>query len=337
MKHRSCWPVSLGMGIVLAVGGTAIGWAQPPLGNPGIRPAQPRPQGQEQGVARPPAQPMRVQSVTPELKAILDAWERESAKIKVLQGTHYRQEFNKVFQVEKRSKGVFYFEAPDKGRFDIHSVEIKQGQVSQKKDPETQQPYQLASGTDQIWICTGNMVLMMNPTEKEFEKFPIPAEMQGQNIVQSPLPFLFGMKAEDAMRRFELKLFGQNEGAYFIDARPLLQMDSQNYSHARIVLDKETFVPTTVFLLDPPGTLTTQYTFVDVKVNPGRNLIGQFLPFFKDANPFTPDLRGYKEVLPPPDVQPAGNQVPAGNDPRRAANSVPNGFPQQPNRSPVPR
>lgn len=330
MNYRCCWFVAQAASLVWTGCFGSVSLAQSPA-TPGVRPPVTRQVAE--GVARPAPEALRVQKLDPELLQILQLWERESAKIKVLQGQHYRQEFNNVFSVEKRSKGAFFYQAPDKGRFDINSVPIKPGQVSNKIDPATMQPYQLAAGTDQSWICTGNVVLQVNPVAKEFEVFPIPPEMQGENIAQSPLPFLFGMKAEEAQRRYELKLFGETGVAYVIDAKPLLQMDAQNYCHARIYLDKKTFVPTSVMLLDPPRTLMTQYTFVEMEVNPQPSLIAKILPVFKDADPFKPDLSTYKRVL-PPQVQPASNEVPSNG---RSANAVPNGFPQQSNRVPMPR
>ena len=77
----------------------------------------------------------------------------------------------------------------------------------------------------------------------------------------------------------------------------------------------------------------TEYTFVDVKVNPGRGALAVLLPFFKDADPFRPKLTGYTRVQPPDaaaqagggNVQPASNSVPAENGAmnRRTTNSPP--------------
>ncbi len=290
--------------------------------------AQPAPGG---GAQRPPAEPLRVEPLSPELEAILVKWEQESSKIKVLQGKHFRQEYNNVFSVEKRAMGYFYYETPDKGRFDLQSVEIKPGYVSKKIDPNTGKPYSLASSDEQGWICTGKEILIINPTAKEFEVHPIPEQMQGEKISQSPLPFLFGMKSEEAKRRYTLKLHGETDEGYYIDAIPKLTMDSQNYKHARIVLSKQTFIPMKVYLLDPAGTLMTEYTFVDVKMNPGKFAILEVLPFFKDSDPFKPKLTGYKLVQQPVAQPQGGDIVPTSGqqeDLRRGLNPTMN-RPQQ--------
>lgn len=343
MTVRHSAPLTAALGLLLSGSLVASSLAQQPGS------AFPRPGNTSQnqgtpartantGVARPEAEPLRVEQLDPQLESILRSWELESSKIKVMHGTHYRQEFNNVFSVEKRAKGEFYFEAPDKGRFDMDSVDIKDGQKSLKVDPNTRQPYQLASSNDQKWICTGNEILIINPVAKEFELFPIPEQMRGEKISQSPLPFLFGMKADEAKRRFELRLHGQNDNAWFIDAIPRTQMDSQNYKHARIVLHKQSFVPMKVYLIDPAGSIMTEYTFVDVKVNPRQNVLAGLLPGFKDANPFQPKLTGYKLVQQPPPVAENGNAMPEGQrpDPRRQS-VVPINATQPGSRVPLPR
>lgn len=343
--YRACQALT---GSLLLCGWATSGWAQPPASqvpraqlprpaatvqNGGRSNPEPRaPQGGEQ---RPPANPLRVQTLDPKLESILQSWEQESGKITVLQGRHTRSEINSVFGVEKKSEGMFFYVAPDRGRFDMKGIPVKPGEKSTIVNPETQQPYSLASGTDQGWICTGKNILILNVESKEYEVHEIPEQMRGENIVQSPLPFLFGMKAADAKRRFSLRLVRETEAIYVIEAIPLTQMDSQNYQRALIALDRETFVPHGVQLLDPAGTLQTKYLFQDIKVNPSRNVLMSLLQFGRDRNPFQPDLSDWKRVQ-TADIQPASNEVPAGEgaSPIRSANAVPNGFQNQ-NRGPA--
>ncbi len=327
-------------GLCLALGTAALGWTQgplvqgpavpgtkgktpvktvsaPPVIRPTSGPANPAtpaaPQGTGQANPRPQGQPLRVEAPDPKLLAILKKWEVESAKIQVLQGEHVRTELNQVFSVEKRSKGLFYYEAPDKGRFDLQAIALEPGQKSEIIDPGTQQPYELATGSDQGWICTGAEILILNPKEKQFEVYPIPQEMRGQNIINSPLPFLFGMKASEAQRRFALKLMEEHEKYYVILAIPRTELDSQNYKSAKIYLDKTTFIPLAVKLIDPAGTVLTQYVFKNVKVNPTRNAIAQALSIFKDPDPFKPKLSGWKRIQ-APEVVPVNGEAPAGGN-----------------------
>lgn len=247
-----------------------------------------------------------------QLEVILREWEVSSAKIKTLDGTHMRSRSNSVFATDARAAGEFHFEAPDKGRIDLKGMPPAKGAVSRNKTKENE-PYSLTADRDEKWICDGKKVLMINEVEKQFESIPLPEEMQGVNIIESPLPFLFGMKAAAAKQRFQMELIQYDPEKKYarITAIPLQAKDAQNFIRADIVLDTEKYLPKFVSLVDPAGTITTQYAFLEVNVNNeglGRKVADIFGP-----NPFKPNLRGYKEVQPPPPVvDRAGGPIPGG-------------------------
>lgn len=253
---------------------------------------------------------MQIAPVDPKLDALLKDWERKTAGIKTLHGVHTRKEFNTVFASEEQSEGMFFFEAPDKGRIDIKGMTPEKGQISRKKDPQGN-PYQIKPGRDQIWICNGQQILMVDPPQKQYERMPIPPEMQGNNIIRSPLPFLFGMKAEDMKRRFQMKWLKEYpDGAVLIEVVPRTREDSQNYSKAYVKLNTTYYIPSDVQLADPGGTAFTEYHFDMDKLKINQQGLKQVL-FRQD--PFNPSLLTYKEVQAPNGggVQPAGNQQPA--------------------------
>jgi len=276
----------------------------------GLVAAQQPPRGAAPRQARPEPAVMQVQAPDPKLDAILVAWERNTAKIKTLSGEHYRYEFNDVFQTEKRCRGRFWFESPDKGRIDMEGAPPKEGEVSKMADPKTGTPYTIQVGQEENWICNGQTITIVDPAQKQFEVHEIPPAVQGDNIVNSPLPFLFGLKADEAKKRFQMKLVQDSEAEVAIDVIPLTKVDSQNYKQARVVLVKPHFLPRSVALIDPAGSIRTFYYFnvKEMKVNDrgwAQILLGK--------NPFEPNLWGYKKVQAPNgDVQPAGNQVPGG-------------------------
>lgn len=275
-----------------------------------------QPAGSAPKAQRPPAAVMQVEAVDPKLDALLKAWERKTAGIKTLHGEHLRREFNNVFQVEKQSEGFFYFEAPDKGRIDMKGVVPKPGAVGRKQGANGQ-PFRLEAGMDQWWISNGQQIVVVDPPQKQFERMPIPPEMQGTNIVRSPLPFLFGMKAEDAKKRFQLTLAQESPEAAVIDVVPRTKVDAQNYSQARVYLDKETYVPYAVRLIDPAGSGSTEYLFYKEKLKINQPGV---LDRIGLQDPFNPRLLGFKEIQapnageqqPPPDrIQQVREQVPA--------------------------
>ena len=250
--------------------------------------------------ARPSGPDLVVEKLSPELEAILLEWERRSAQIKSLKGKHTRKVFNLVFEVEKRAEGKFFLETPDKGRIDLTGVEIKKNTVSERKG-KSGKLFRVESDSSQKWICTGEELVMVNDEDKSYDIQPLPKELRGTNIVKGPLPFLFGIKAEDAKQRFQLSLSDKNTDptVHAILVVPLLHDDKQNYKIAKILLDKKTFLPRSVLLLDPTGSLQTEYTFEIQDIN-NRNKLDNLVDWFGgDRDPYRPDLKkkGYKLAI----------------------------------------
>ena len=278
--------------------------------------AEKRPRPAPQDLEKDP----EIDKLDPKLEKILIDWEAHSSKIKSLQGKHIRKEFIKTFAVEKVSEGQFFLETPDKGRIDMIAKPIAKGAVASRKD------YSLEKGSSERWICTGEEILAFNEDDKTYSREVLPASMRGKNIVHSPLPFLFGMKADEAKQRFNLKLVGFNKDntAVQIQAIPRMDSDRQNYSEAAIMLDLKRFVPNAVRLLDPNG-IETVYIFEGVKINDSG--FWQELKTKFSGDPYHPSLKGYKLQI-SNDIQPASNTEPAGSKVgNRGSQANPSGSP----------
>lgn len=313
-----------------------------PAGKAGIGKAA-TPQGQEKNPIRqasekkPQAAPA-VDLVSPELEKLLKQWEVESAKIKSLHGKHTRRQFNKTFEVEKVSEGEFFLETPDKGRIDMIAVKPKPGEVSKRTNADGK-PYSLEQGPSERWICTGADIYEFNEDEHTYSLRELPENMRGKNIVHSPLPFLFGMKAEEAKARFNLEIMGidSKNDIVKLKAVPKLDSDRQNYKEAYIWLDNKRFVPSAVQLVDPHGE-DTAYKFKDIVINDG-NFLQKIGSRFR-GNPYKPSVSGYTKVIPDDtEAMPAkagggagaikqtsgAAPQPGPGTPKRTADSNPNG------------
>ena len=296
-------------------------FAQQPTGKAAVRPAQAPPTTNKSGPTpkpgpvtqtaaqdnipealkqpRPGDNPMIIEPVTPELKEILDEWEQKSGAIKSLHGKHTRFVYNSVFELEKRADGKFYVETPDKGRIDLVGLPPKKNEVSKKVSKQTGKPYRIEADRDEMWICNGDEIVMVNGEEKTYEKVPVPDHLRGTKIIDGPLPFLFGMKSADAQKRFRLTLLSNTATTVIIQIVPRRESDADNYKTAEIILDKKTYLPIAVRMHDPSGNLETVYKFEILDVN-NRSLKAKLVGVFGDSDPFHPDLRkkGYKLVLP---------------------------------------
>lgn len=243
-----------------------------------------------------------VQPLSPELERLLTDWAASSENIKRLEGDHLRRVYDLVYEVEKLSQGRFYYETPDKGRINITPVEITKKMLEQRESGEVPTkkrkdgtPFELKSDQEECWSCDGLRVYELDIQQKQARVAQLPAEMQGKNIMNSPLPFLFGLPPEDAKRRFEMSLIrpiDPKAGKASLHILPRLPQDAASWASADVILDLKTFLPIAVQLVDPAGTKITVYSFSNLKVNENKF----FDSLFDKQDPktrFTPDLRGF--------------------------------------------
>lgn len=271
-----------------------------------VVPAKPASTGTEPGAGkaqvkdgapleRPIPPQLRIEPLTEDLHRVLKNWETHSARIKTLHGKHQRIVYNDVFEVEKHSEGQFYYECPDHGRIDVKGLEPPKGAQGQKLGKKGI-PFRVEADIPERWVCDGRKVISINDDEKSFQEIAIPETMRGANIINSPLPFLFGLKVEEAQRRFLMKLVKEDAKFVSLQAIPRMGQDAASYQKADIILDKSTYLPTAVRLVDPAGTVTTVYKFSGMNLN--QQGMAERLKSWLGKDPFTPDVRGYRMIQP---------------------------------------
>ena len=259
---------------------------------------------------RPPVKAMEVEKFDPVLEQVLQDWERNTSLFKKLVGEFQVFKYDPIFEVEKRARGRFAHEAPDKGSYERLAVEIPKGARGKKRGKDGT-PYKLESDIPERWVCTGKEVIKIDDREKTYEKIPIPPEAQGQNIIEGPLPFLFGMKAERAKKRYKMKLLNPEnkaENEIWLEVIPRRREDSGNWQRAVVIIDAEKFVPTAVKLFDPTGAETVHLFDKDtIVINPKRGWLDW------GADPFVPKLRGYQQVASGDKASPGKRLIPPAN------------------------
>ena len=68
----------------------------------------------------------------------------------------------------------------------------------------------------------------------------VPPELIGRGIADSPLPLIFGAKAEDLKRRFSMKIepYPNRDHLMILQAKPLLMEDQQEFKELEIFIDR---------------------------------------------------------------------------------------------------
>lgn len=240
-----------------------------------------------QSLARPE---MRVPKLSPEMEKILKDWYVKSSKVNKLEGKHHRFVYDSVFKTEKRASGVFYYENPDKGHMAIEPTDITRRGIRSARNG-----FKLKKDHQTKWICDGKRIMSVNEKEKTYEVHPIPPGKQGANIMDGPLPFLFGMPPKKAKLRYHFKLLKETKDIVLLDIRPKWRQDAANWSEAKVILTKATYLPQAVQMKNPAKTLETVYQFYDLRVNKQKRIWTLGLDFW-DKKPFAEPGRGYKEV-----------------------------------------
>ncbi len=284
--------------------------------SPGSNTAKPstaKPTGEKLVRPETDAGALRVDTPSEELLTLLKKWEVESSKVKKLQGEHLRWEYDYTFNVVKRNEGQFYYEQPDKGRIDLSPVEAKmvkdekgkpQPPTDIKKHWKTGQDvkFTVQPGTGERWYCDGQTVTQIDEKEKTATQLVIPPQNQGEHIIDGPLPFLFGMPADKALRRYRMAIIGQEKAkdgtpiSVTLQIHPRLRSDAANYQLATVILDLKTYLPSAVRMIDPAGTKETTYRFQSLKANARAGILPTFLGG-NEKDPFKPNLKGMKVAV----------------------------------------
>jgi TIGR03009 family protein len=160
-------------------------------------------------------------------------WEDEMKKVQTLAAECVRDEKNKTFNTEQRFVGRAYYMKPN---FAILHM--------QKKDKP--QEYEK-------FVCTGTYLYQFLPAQQEIRVHQLPAPKPGEGKIadDSFLSFMFGMKAEEAKRRYDLKLTKETPDYIYIDITPRFPPDKADFARARIVLNKDSFLPRQLWFEQP--------------------------------------------------------------------------------------
>ena len=233
---------------------------------------------------------------------VLRNWETESAKIITFKSTFDRWEYSEYgrgyipegpgFPQRRnsevpwiKSRGHLAYAKPDKGSFKIEAIYHYQWDEANKKDTWSK----LENEVGERWVCDGKFVYNYNHKETQMEVSSIPPELQGKAIVDGPLPFLFGAKAEKLKQRYWIRVSQSNGEEIWLDTYPKYQADAASYRRVEVILDSKTSTPKAMQVYLPNGDRAV-YMFDKPAVN---NQLDRLFGVFKP--PRTPF--GWKRVM----------------------------------------
>jgi TIGR03009 family protein len=92
-------------------------------------------------------------------------------------------------------------------------------------------------------ISTGSYLYQWVPQRKEIWQHEVPRPKAGVPMEDNFLGLVFGMKAEQAKKRYGLKLYKVDEHYVYVDITPKFREDRAEFESARLVLHKKTYLP----------------------------------------------------------------------------------------------
>jgi TIGR03009 family protein len=110
------------------------------------------------------------------------------------------------------------------------------------------------------WVCSGAAIYQYAPAQKQIIIHQLPAKKDGNVSDENFLSFMFGMKAEDAKKRYGLQITpGKENDQYYvyIDIQPREPRDKADFEVARLVLHKDSYLPRQLWFRHPNGDETT--------------------------------------------------------------------------------
>jgi TIGR03009 family protein len=182
---------------------------------------------------QPPAQPPPP-AIDPVLKQVLQNWEQVMGNLNALVAECTRTEVNKTWQTTKVFQGQAKFLKPNMASLEMHN----------KANPADFEKF----------LVSGSEACIYAPKSKQIQVHKLPPD-------DSFIAFLRGMKAEDAQKRYQLKLLPSppptEKWYYYIQVLPRALADKADFTQARLVLTRDKYLPRQLWFEQPNGNEVT--------------------------------------------------------------------------------
>jgi TIGR03009 family protein len=167
-------------------------------------------------------------------------WEQEMQKVQTLAAQLARIDKDKTYNTATKLVGYAAYKKAGSGPSALNLAMLEMR-------PEGKQEVR------EKFVCTGTFLYQFLPAQKEIKVYELPKPKPGQVAEDTFLSFMFGMKAEEARRRYDLKLFKETEYYIYVDVLPRFPADRADFQRARLVLNRSNFLPRQLWFEHPNG------------------------------------------------------------------------------------
>lgn len=271
--------------------------------------------GGAQRVTEPPFAPLS-EAEQKYIDQVLLVWEKSTSQINTFECKFKRWVYNPnahETQPETISEGEIRYKNPDKGSFKETSRYSLAGS-KQDGSPDYKENPRMPHGD--WWVCDGEWVHQLDRNDKKAIRTQLPPDLRGNNIPLSPLPFLFGVKANEVRQRYYIRAISPPQGNndVWVEAWPKRADDAGNYSRVQVVLDRSDNLPKGMFLFMPNWTPQAKhrelYEFSGKQINGVLDLLKQklFMQSFIET-----DVPSDWQVIQEPWIPPGQQQIAPAN------------------------
>lgn len=200
------------------------------------------------------------------LQQVLKYWEFQAAKVQRYRCKFTRWEYDPITLPRNPdiaasiAQGNIQFAAPDKGLFKVEKLNQiviqQQGNISVPSMKDGKPEYTPATEIlGEHWICDGTSIFEFDSRNKQLKKRALPPDMQGKQISEGPLPFLFGAKAESIMQRYWIRVISPppKENHFWLEAIPKRRDEAADFRAIHVVIDDKEWLPTAIILDETAG------------------------------------------------------------------------------------
>lgn len=167
-----------------------------------------------------------------QLDIVLHQWEKKMDGIKTMYAQLIRTTVNRVFNKTDVYEGGAKYMEGNRALFDLRK----------KGDPQAFERF----------LFTDAHVYEYRAQQKVLAVHQLPPRKPGQSTQDNVMAFVFGMKAEEAKRRYEMTLQKpEDPNYYYIVIQPRMAEDQQEFTMARLVLLKRDFTPRQFWYVQP--------------------------------------------------------------------------------------
>jgi TIGR03009 family protein len=163
------------------------------------------------------------------LDAILMSWQQAMSTVQNASAQCTHTKIDKVLKDKEVFEGIAQFMKPNLAIIDLNMKDRPQD-------------------VEHV-ISTGTFVYQFVPATQVIKVY----EMKTGQSSQDFLPFLQGMKAQDAKARYDLALIKEDKYWIYIQILPRLPEDKADFKQARLVLSNQTYLPRELRFIEANG------------------------------------------------------------------------------------